>query len=181
MPQKEQTSREKEWAEYQTRLAQYKEELEKYEKESEEYKRELAEYKKSVRRGFYEINARYDRSTLAITGVGFALFATLLRSDTDKLLGIPLGEPSTWAIHGILLTFIISITLIMMRQFFGAEAHRNTLAAINRGAITAAGPAEVGGWPGKIADYCLYISAFFMLAGLIGTVGIVICVLASLV
>ena len=180
MAQKEQTPHEKEWAEYQARLTRYKEELEKYEKESEEYKRELAEYKKSVRRGFYEINARYDRSALAITGVGFALFATLLRSDTDKLLGTSLGEPSTWAIHGILLTFIISITLIMGRQFFGAEAHRNTLAAINQGVITVAGQTEVGGWAGKIADYCLYVSAFFMLTGLIGTVGIVICVLTSL-
>ena len=180
MAQKEQTPREKEWAEYQTRLTRYKEELEKYEKESAEYKRELAEYKKSVRRGFYEINARYDRSALAITGVGFALFATLLRSDTGKLLGIPLDEPSTWAIHGILLTFIISITLIMGRQFFGAEAHRNTLAAINQGMITAAGQTEIGGWAGRIADYCFYISAFFMLAGLIETVGMIIYVLAFL-
>lgn len=179
MAQKEQTPNEKEWAEYQTRLAQYKEEVEKYEKESEEYKRELAEYKKSVRRGFYEINARYDRSALAITGVGFALFAALLQSDADTLPGTPLDvEQYAWAIHCILLTFIISIVLIMGRQFFGAEAHRNTLAAINQGTITTAGQAEIGGRVGKIADYCFYVSAFFMLAGLIETVGMVLYVLA---
>ena len=133
-----------------------------------EYKLRLADYRKSAMAGWYEVNARYDRTALAITGSGFVLFIAVIDSDASSFV---------WAsllMTFMLTCFVISILLITLRQYCGALAHKKVVDKVDE--IDQGGPdvidrIDVVDLPGDAAElwahWCFIASLPFLIIGVV--------------
>lgn len=137
----------------------------------QDYQKQLEEYAKSTIDGVYAVEARYDRSALAIAIGGFALFATLLRFDATTEDTATLGNLSG-IMSATLFVFTISIAFILAHQVFGSLAHREMLKKV-RNAIKLTSQGQVTNIDlescasEKISSLCFKLSAITMTAGLL--------------
>ena len=133
-----------------------------------EYRIRLADYRKSVMAGWYEVNARYDRTALAITGSGFVLFIAVIDRDSSTF---------TW--NSLLMTFmltcfVISILLITLRQYCGALAHKKVVDKVDKidqGDPDVIDRVDMVDLPGDAAElwahWCFIASLPFLIMGVV--------------